>query len=118
MHALIIEDEPPIGMAIQDVLRDEGYSSFDFAASADEAVAAATRRCPDLITADVQLAPGSGVDAVLSICSRAAVPVIFVTSTGAEVQGRCPQHVIVAKPFRPSQLADAVRRVAGNASPA
>lgn len=118
MHALIIEDEPLIAMAIEDVLRDEGYSSFDFAVSAEEAVAAATRRCPDLITADVQLAPGCGVEAVLSICSRGAIPVIFVTSTGAEVRVRCPQHIIVAKPFRPSHLADAVRRVAGGALPA
>jgi|SRR5205085_1107058 len=118
MHALIIEDEPLIAMAIEDVLRDEGYSSFDFAISADDAVAAATRHCPDLITADVQLAPGSGVDAVLSICSRGRIPVVFVTSTGLEVRSRCPQHIIVAKPFRPSHLAEAVRLAAGGALPA
>ena len=50
MHALIIEDECLIAMAIEDALRDCGFTSFDVAVSADEAVAAAARKCPDLIT--------------------------------------------------------------------
>ena len=61
MHALIIEDESLIAMEIEEVLRGCGFSSFDFAVSAEEAVAAAARNCPDLITADVQLRPGCGI---------------------------------------------------------
>lgn len=67
MHALIIEDETFTSLTIQGVLADNGCTSFDFASSFTEAVAAAARRRPDLITADVRLAPGNGVDAVQAI---------------------------------------------------
>ena len=111
MHALIIEDEALIALAIQDALRDSGCSSFDFATSLDDAVASAKRRCPDLITADVRLAPGSGIDAVERICSRKKIPVIFITATGEEVRVRLPEEMIVAKPFSASDIVAAVRVV-------
>jgi CheY-like chemotaxis protein len=47
MHALIVEDEPLIAMEIEDILRDNGYSSFAFAVSAQEAIDAVASRCPD-----------------------------------------------------------------------
>src|SRR5438309_10760925 len=68
MHALIIEDEFFTAMLIEDRLRELGFTSFAFASSENEAVAAACDRCPDLITADVQFAPGCGIDAVQLIC--------------------------------------------------
>ncbi len=74
MHALIIEDDDLIAMTIEAVLRDCGFTSFTVAVSLDEAVAAATGRCPDLITADVELKPGSGIDAVQTICSSKRIP--------------------------------------------
>ena len=74
MHALIIEDDGLIAMTIEDVLRDCGFTSFDVAVSLDEAVTAARNRCPDLITADVELKPGSGIDAVQTICSETVIP--------------------------------------------
>ena len=111
MHALIIEDEALIGMAIQDALRESGCSSFDFAVSLDEALAAAERHCPDIVTADVQLAPGSGIDAVQSICLNKAIPVIFITATGHEVRERLPGNIVVAKPFSAEDIKAAVRLV-------
>jgi CheY-like chemotaxis protein len=47
MHALVIEDEALIAMAIEEALRGCGFTSFDFAVSAEEAAAAAARKCPD-----------------------------------------------------------------------
>ncbi len=38
MHALIIEDEALVAMAIEDILRDNGYTSFDFAVSVPDAL--------------------------------------------------------------------------------
>jgi DNA-binding response OmpR family regulator len=111
MHALIIEDEALIAMSIEDALRDCGCDSFDFACSVDAATAAARARRPDLITADVELAPGSGIDAVQAICADRSIPVIFITGTAADVRARLPGHVIVHKPFGPAQVAAAVRLV-------
>ena len=48
MHALIIEDDDLIAMTIEEVLRKCGFTSFHFAVSLDEAVAAARERCPPI----------------------------------------------------------------------
>ena len=111
MHALIIEDESMIALAIEDSLRDCGFTSFEFAVSMKEAVAAAARRCPDLITADVKLAPGCGIDAVQSICSELPIPVLFITGSPAEVRMRMPLHALIQKPFSPGEVAAGIRLV-------
>jgi DNA-binding response OmpR family regulator len=109
MHALIIEDESLIAMAIEDVLRGCGFTSFDIAVTADEAVAAAARQCPDLITADVELRPGCGITAVQSICSERSIPVLFITGSPGEVRMRMPGHALVEKPFDPDHIMEAIR---------
>lgn len=111
MHALIIEDEPLIAMAVEDALRECGYSSFAFASSVQKAVEAATLTCPDLISADVRLSPGCGIDAVLTICAHKKVPVIFVTGTAHGIVLRRPDSVIVHKPFKTSDIKRAVELV-------
>ena len=117
MHALIIEDDPLISMAIQDVLEDNGCTSFDLASSFEAAVAAAARRCPDLITADVRLAPGCGIDAVEAICAANPVFVIFITGTADEARQRCPGRIVIEKPFTVSQIEEAVRSFIGSSPP-
>ena len=99
MHALIIEDDVTAVDRIEQALRALGYSSFDTAFSGAEARAAAQARCPDLITADLKLVDGSGVEAVLEICSHMAIPVVFVTSLRREITERIPDAIIVEKPF-------------------
>lgn len=111
MHALIIEDESLIAMAIEDALRDCGFTSFDFAVSDEEAIAAAARKCPDLITADVQLRPGCGITAVQSICSDRPVPALFITGSPGQVMIRMPGHVLVEKPFSAERLIAATKLI-------
>jgi len=108
MHALIIEDESLIAMAIEDALRACGFTSFDVAASAEEAVTAAEGRCPDLITADVELRPGCGITAVQSICSEQPIPVLFITGRPGEVRMRMPGHALVEKPFEADHSMEAI----------
>ncbi len=109
MHALIIEDESLIAMAIEDALRSCGFTSFDVATSTAEAVAAAARRCPDLITADVELRPGCGITAVQSICSGQAIPVLFITGSPGEVRIKMPGKILVEKPFSTHHLMAATK---------
>lgn len=111
MHALI-EDEPLIACLIEDVLRDSGVKTVDFAGAFGPAIAAAAQRPPDLITADVQLAEGSGIDAVEAITRLIAARVVFVTANVDDVRKRLPDATIVAKPFS----ANTLRRVVITAS--
>jgi DNA-binding response OmpR family regulator len=115
MHALIVEDEFLTAHLIEDRLRDLGFSSFAFAMDEEEAVAAASERCPDLITADVQLSPGCGIDAVQRICDEKRIPVLYITCTAMMVRERCPWAVVIQKPFGMADLREGVhsaRRVA------
>jgi CheY-like chemotaxis protein len=109
MHALIIEDEFLTAQLIEDRLRDLGFTSFAFAMDEDDAVAAANERCPDLITSDVQLSAGCGIDAVQRICDQKAIPVLYITGTAMVVRDRCPWAVVIQKPFGTSDLREGVR---------
>lgn len=111
MHALIVENEPLIALAIEDALRGCGFTSFAFAASADEAATAAALKCPDLITAAVELRPGCGIATVQSICSEQRAPVLFITASPGEVSIRMPGHPVVEKPFSADQIVNAVKRL-------
>ena len=108
MHALIIEDEHMIAMVIEFVLRDCGFETFDIASSSESAIAAATKRRPDLITADVTLEAGSGLDAVSAICPQASIPVIFITGSAMEIRDRISDYAVLNKPFSEQTLTHVV----------
>lgn len=108
IHSLIIEADAIVALAIEDALRELGFTSFDFATTNEEAVAAAEERCPDLITADVELNAGCGIEAVQSICAKKVIPVVFVSEATAEVERRLPAAIAVRKPFPSFALAEAV----------
>jgi CheY-like chemotaxis protein len=108
MHALIMETDAIVALAIEDALREAGFTSFDFATTAAEAVAAAEARCPELITADMHLSAGCGIEAVQSICLDKVIPVVFVSEAAREIRSRVPAAIAVRKPFPASALARAV----------
>ena len=109
MHALIIEDEYFVIDAIEHSLHELGYTSFDDADCIAEAVAAARRRCPDLIVADYRLAHSTGTEAVLAICTGKPIPVVFVTASASQVRAILPTAIIVSKPFISLILRGAVK---------
>jgi CheY-like chemotaxis protein len=109
MHALIIEDDFLTAQLIEDRLRDLGFTSFASAMDEEEAVAAARDRCPDLITSDVQLSRGCGIDAVQRICDEKPIPVLYITGKAMMVRERCPSAVVVQKPFGRADLQEGVR---------
>ena len=109
MHALVIEDEFLTAQLIEDRLRDLGFTSFAFAMNEEEAVAAACTRCPDLITSDVQLSAGCGIDAVQRICDDKPIPVLYITGSAMLVRERCPRAVVIQKPYGVVDLREGVR---------
>lgn len=108
MHALIIENDPIIAMMIEDELGELGYGSIDVAASEAEAVAAASRTPPDLVTSDGSLSTGSGVSAVRKIRAVQEVPVIFITGDPESARAAIPGAPVLEKPFSVLELVAAV----------
>jgi two-component system, response regulator PdtaR len=110
MHALIIEDNSIIAMLVEDELRELGFTSFDRAFTQTEAIAAATKQCPDLIIADDRLATGSGVEAVRIICATVSIPTVYTVGNDIELRRALPDTIIIGKPFGGAELRTAVER--------
>jgi CheY-like chemotaxis protein len=108
MHALIIEHVHIFALAVEDELRELGYTSIEVVDTDDDAIQSAARRCPDLITADQRLASGSGVNAIRAICGDRHIPFVFITSYRDEVREAFPEAVLVGKPFMPPTLREAI----------
>ncbi len=111
MHAFIIEDDYLIAQSLQDLLEPLGFTKFSFARSEDAAVQGSAEQRIDLITADVRLLPGDGVDAVEAICNRRQIPVIFITGYADELKERAPGAIVVQKPVVREELNAAVAEV-------
>jgi CheY-like chemotaxis protein len=87
-----------------------GFTKFSFARSEDAAIMGATEQPIDLITADVRLLPGDGLNAVEAICAKRQVPVIFITGYADELTERAPDAIVVQKPIKSEELEEAVRQ--------
>jgi CheY-like chemotaxis protein len=106
-HVLIIEDEMLIAMDIEHMLEDLGFDSFDIADSPSQALAKAKAQTPDLITADVRIVGGTGIEAVSAIHDALGpIPTVYVTGNLDVVR---EQHApaVVEKPISPQSFAAA-----------
>lgn len=102
-----------MAMDLEEMLGQEGATSFSFAASQDEAIREALARKPDLITSDVTLSEGTGLLAVSIILDEIGpVPVIFITATPDVCEPRKPGCEVLAKPFNRDAIGRAFRRLA------
>ncbi|USQ94665.1 response regulator [Caulobacter sp. RL271] len=110
-HVLIIEDEILVAFEVEALLAEMGFTSFDIADSAADALTLAIANPPDLITADYRIVGGTGVEAVEAIQRRLGrIPVVYVTGNADQLQGRFTP--IVDKPISARILAEACARAA------
>jgi len=80
---LIVEDNPRNMKLVRDVLQVKGYSTLE-AVSAEDGIALAVERVPDLILMDIQLPGMNGIDALRVLRADPAtsrIPVIAVTAS-------------------------------------
>jgi CheY-like chemotaxis protein len=108
LHALVIEDRPMVSELIAEELHDLGYATVEIAAGERQAIEAAERHCPDLITSDDKIIGGSGVTAVHEICRERIIAVVFIVGDPGSVQTNLPFATVLGKPFRSAQLKDAI----------
>ena len=111
-HVLIIEDEPFIAMILEDLLAQEGATSFAVAVTEQEAIESALARRPAVITSDVRLIEGTGPHAVKRIHEQLGeVPVIFITGTPEACRPCEPPGKVLTKPMDPRAVAAAFHEV-------
>jgi CheY-like chemotaxis protein len=109
-HALIIEDEALIAIELESLLQDLGFETFDVAISPNQALVSALRRRPDLITADMRIIGGTGLEAVGAIFAKLGpVPVVYVTGNPDLLAGQ-DHSCVVDKPVNAGRFAVACCR--------
>ncbi len=114
---LIIEDNEKNLKLVRDVLQVKGYATID-ARSAEEGIALARERVPDLVLMDIHLPGISGIEAIGVLrndATTAGIPVVAVTAS--VMQGDLKQITdagfdgYVAKPITLKGFLDTVRHV-------
>lgn len=109
-HALIIEDEMLIALEVESLLHDFGFVSCDIVDNSADALKSALAHRPDLVTADLRIIGGTGVEAVAAITDRLGpVPHLYVTGNADMLAGRTAAPV-VDKPLTRQAFAEAYRR--------
>ena len=114
-RVLIVEDEFLVRLTLAEALADEGFDVLE-AASGDEAlVVILADREINLLLTDIQL-PGKldGLNLVrLARQSRPDLPAIYMTGRPDTMVGSLAsdRDAFIAKPYLPSEVAAAVRRL-------
>jgi two-component system nitrogen regulation response regulator GlnG len=119
---LIIDDEEPIAWSLRRAFEREGYR-VAVAASAEDGLAKAAARPPDVVFLDIRLPGMDGLQALAQLKTRAAAAaVIVITAHGnlntavKAVEGGAFDYL--AKPFELAQAMDAARRAVTPREPA
>ena len=113
-NILVVEDDVLIGMLLTEMLTELGHVVCAVERTEAGAVAAATRRHPDLMIVDANLNEGSGISAVETILKDKFIPHVFVTGDKRGTQLLRPGDVVIEKPFREMDLVNAMTRALAN----
>jgi CheY-like chemotaxis protein len=113
LRVLVAEDDAIVGTLLGELLREMGHEVCAIEATEADAVSAAVRCRPDLMIIDVRLGDGSGISAVEEILRTGPVSYLFVSGDISSVQALRPGAVIIRKPYREPDLAQAIQRAIG-----
>ena len=113
IRVLVVEDDTITGMLLGELLTSMGHDVCAIESTEANAVTAAARCRPDLMIVDVRLGDGSGVSAVEEILRTGPVSHVFVSGDISGVQALTPGTVIIQKPYREPELAQAIQRAIG-----
>ncbi len=114
MHAvLVVEDERIVAKDLQQTLDGMGYDAFALAASAEEAVARASERCPDVVLMDIRIkGQRDGIETAAILRERFGVPIVFLTAHAddatLERAKKTEPHGYLLKPVKPAELRSAI----------
>jgi DNA-binding response OmpR family regulator len=119
LRVLLVEDEPLIGMLIEDIVVELGFEMVGPAARLDAALAAAREAALDLAILDISLADGQTFP-VAAVLREREIPFLFVSGYGEKgLVAPFEGCIMVQKPFEERQLAEAISRaLAGRMPPA
>lgn len=113
-RVLLVDDEENLRIALRAYLRKQGYE-VDVAADADAALAALDAAAFDFVVTDVRMPGRDGLALLAAVRERAPATTVLVMSAYGSVEQalaaiRAGAYDYVAKPFKPEELALALRK--------
>ncbi|HVB69478.1 MAG TPA: response regulator [Acetobacteraceae bacterium] len=114
-RVLVVDDDLMVGTLLSDTLAGMGHAVCAIETNERDAITAAMRCHPDLMIVDERLGQGSGMAAVDAILVAGPVPHVFVSGDVSVIRSRRPDAVVLQKPYRVAELAQAIARVLGPA---
>ena len=106
---LIVEDEAIVAQDLRQTLAEQGFDAFAVAASAEEAIATAASKRPDVVLMDIRIKGRTdGIAAAQELRERFGTPIIFLTAhadarTLARAKSTEPSGYLL-KPVKSSEL--------------
>lgn len=112
---LIVEDEALIASYIEEVLGESRFIVAGVASSGVEALTLASETAPDLALVDIKLSgPMDGIEVAQLLRARFGIPSIFLSGVAdpatIERARLASPFEVLEKPFRPSQVFNALQR--------
>jgi two-component system chemotaxis response regulator CheY len=117
-NVLVCDDAVFMRTMVSDILQQAGYEVVGEAGTGTQAVEKYKELKPDLVTMDIVMPDMGGIDAVREICKLDPHAKILMCSAMGQ-QALVVQAIqagakdFVVKPFQPSRVLEAVRRVLG-----
>lgn len=117
---LIVEDEALVASYIEEVLAESGFRVAGVASSGPEALSLAEETRPQLALVDIRLTgPIDGIELACQLRQKFALPAIFLSGLADDETTRRAVAAeplgFLRKPFRPSQVFNAIERALGQA---
>ncbi len=110
---LVVEDERIVALDLAQTLASLGYDAMAIASSADEAIAQASNKCPDLVLMDIRIKGKlDGIETARILKEKFGVPVIFLTAHAddatVERAKQISPHGYLLKPIKSEELRIAI----------
>lgn len=110
---LIVEDEAIVALDLREIITELGYTVLAVAASADEAIAQVTARCPAVVLMDIRIrGTRDGIDTAAVLRAQFDVPVIYLTAHADDATLRRARETepygYLRKPVEPVDLRTAL----------
>ncbi len=109
---LVVEDEPAVGLCLQDIVQGLGCTGIGPVGRLATAMELARTGQIDAALLDVNLGNGDFSYPVARALEARGIPFAFVTAyESSALDGAFGQHALVNKPFRLAQIRACVRRL-------
>jgi two-component system, cell cycle sensor histidine kinase and response regulator CckA len=110
---LIVEDERIVAKDLQQTLSGMGYDAFAIASSAEEAMARASEKCPDVVLMDIRIkGDRDGIQTAAILRSRFNIPVVYLTAHADEATieraKKTEPYGYLLKPIKSAELRSAI----------